>query len=104
MVTPTLTAREVYQLLKDIALGVRVMSKVGELTWAERQGASLSILVDDWRLTLFNESGGLGHCAACVAPDGRVGQFESWGRFGADPTQLLSQWERTQLERMLREL
>jgi hypothetical protein len=85
-------------------MGERVMSKTGAPKWAEINGSSLPIVVDGWQLTLFNEEGDLAYCAACVAPDGRAGTFENWGRFGADPTQLLSQWERAQLEQKLRAL
>jgi len=34
-------------------------------------------------------------------PDGQVGTLELWQRDGADPVELLSAWEREQLERLL---
>ncbi len=104
MTTTALSARDVYQLLKDIALGVRSMRRAGELSWREIGSGSMPILVDGWRLTLFNDGGELDHCAGCVAADGRMSSIDSWGRYGTDPIQLLSRWEREELERLLSKL
>jgi hypothetical protein len=103
MVT-ALSAREAYQLLKDIALGVRQMSRAGEQGWAAIHCGPMPIRVEGWQLTLFNDGNELGYCVECIAPDGRVGTVESWGRFGSDPVQLLSRWERQELERLLQVL
>ncbi|MEK1941601.1 MAG: hypothetical protein AAAB16_14625 [Pseudomonas sp.] len=97
MPNTALSAREVYQLLKDIALGVRLARRAAD----KRRCGGISILVDGWRLTLFKEDGQLDHCAECVAPDGRVSSIDSWHRHGTDPIQLLSRWEREELERLL---
>lgn len=43
----------------------------------------------------------LDYCEYCRSPDGRVGTLELWQREGADPVELLSAWEREQLERLL---
>lgn len=92
------SAREAYQLLKDIALGVRTMTCAGEPRWRDSHCAAVPLTVDGWRLTLFNDGGEPGHCVECIAPDGRAGSMDSWGRHGTDPLQLLSRWEREQLE------
>ncbi|MGY4534393.1 hypothetical protein ACVW0Y_003532 [Pseudomonas sp. TE3786] len=102
-VTP-LSAREVYQLLKDIALGEREISRSGAQRWNASYCGSLPVWVDGWQLSVFFEAGELGYCAECVASDGRVGSVDSWGRYGTDPIQLLSRWEREQLERKLQAL
>ena len=52
-----------------------------------------------WVLTLFNDYDTLDYCEYCRSPDGRVGTLELWQRDGADPVELLSAWEREQLER-----
>ncbi len=97
MSSNVLSAREVYQLLKDIALGVRVARRAAD----EISSGGISILVDGWHLTLSKEDGQLDHCAECVAPDGRASSIDSWHRHGSDPLQLLSRWEREELERLL---
>jgi hypothetical protein len=100
----SLSAREAYQLLKDIALGLRVMTRVGEQRWSTSHCGPMPIDVDGWRLTLFNEGGEPGYCVECTAPDGRSASVQRWGRHGTDPVQLLSRWEREQLERLLQGL
>lgn len=100
----TLDAREVYQLLKDVALGVRQMSNAGGPSWSELYCGNALISIDGWKLTLYNDCGSLDYCEECVSPDGRVGTFESWSRYGTDPVELLSQWEHSQLEAKLQAL
>ncbi|MEN0106501.1 MAG: hypothetical protein AAGC84_08755 [Pseudomonas sp.] len=104
MTVADLRAREAYQLLKDIAMGERQLTRAGAQGWTDNDCGVVPLQVDGWQLSLFNEEGELGYCAACIAPDGRLGTQESWGRFGNDPVQLLSRWEREQLERLLRAL
>lgn len=99
-----LTAREVYQLLRDIALGVRLLRKAGQRGWSGEGSGAVALDVEGWRLVLYNELGHLDHCSECTSPEGRRGDHERWARFGTDPTQLLSQWERGQLERLLQAL
>jgi hypothetical protein len=57
--------------------------------------------IDGWLLTIFNDCDTLDYCEYCRSPDGRVGTLELWQRDGADPVELLSSWEREQLERLL---
>lgn len=99
-----LDAREVYQLLKDVALGTRQLSNASETSWTAVYCGNVHFDVDGWKITLFNDCGELDYCEKCIAPDGRVGTYERWSRFGTDPLQLLSEWERGQLEARLHEL
>ncbi|WPN60737.1 hypothetical protein [Pseudomonas sp. P9_31] len=98
---PALNAREVYQVLKDVALGTRTMTKSSRQSWSEIYHGLMPVEIDDWLLTLFNDCGTLGYCEDCRSSDGRVGTLETWHRYGTDPVELLSGWEREQLERQL---
>lgn len=98
---PALTAREVYQVLKDVALGTRIMHRASQQTWNEIYNGLMIVEIDGWHLTLFNDSDTLDYCEDCRSPDGRIGSLETWQRYGTDPVELLSAWEREQLERLL---
>jgi hypothetical protein len=102
--TSPLTAREVYQVLKDVALGIRIMTRACNQSWCEIYHDLMPVEIDGWRLTLFNDGGTLDYCEDCRSPDGRIGSIETWQRYGTDPVKLLSGWEREQLERLLNEL
>ncbi|WP_456237009.1 DUF7693 family protein [Aquipseudomonas ullengensis] len=93
-----LSAREVYQLLRDVALGTRVL----DTSCSQCHDGQIAVLIDGWRLTLCTDGTALGYCAECQAPDGRAAGADTWQRFGTDPVQLLSRWEHEQLERLLR--
>jgi len=101
---PALTAREVYQVLKDIALGSRTMQRACSQSWNEIYHDLMPVEIDGWYLTLFNDGGTLDYCEDCRSPDGRIGSLEDWQRYGTDPVELLSGWEREQLERLLNAL
>ncbi|MGF6457873.1 hypothetical protein ABIA55_003337 [Pseudomonas frederiksbergensis] len=100
-ITSPLIAREVYQVLKDVALGTRTMARASNQSWNEIYDGRIAVAVDGWQLTLFNDGGTLDYCEVCRSPDGRVGTVEDWQRYGTDPVELLSGWEREQLERLL---
>lgn len=97
----SLTAREVYQVLKDVALGTLPLTRAGSHSWNEIYHGLMPVEIDGWLLTLFNDCDSLGYCEYCTSPDGRVGSLETWQRYGTDPVALLSGWEREQLERLL---
>jgi hypothetical protein len=99
--TSPLNAREVYQVLKDVALGTRTMQRACDQSWNEIYNGLIPVEIEGWRLTLFNDCGSLDFCEDCRAPDGRIGTLETWQRYGTDPVELLSGWEREQLERLL---
>ncbi|EJM62333.1 hypothetical protein PMI30_04650 [Pseudomonas sp. GM50] len=102
--TSPLTAREVYQVLKDVALGTRIMRRTSSQSLSEIYNGLMTAEIDGWRLTLFNDGGTLDYCEDCRSPDGRIGSIETWQCYGTDPVKLLSGWEREQLERLLNEL
>jgi hypothetical protein len=99
-----LTARDVYQVLKDVALGTRIMRRTSSQSLSEIYNGLMPVEIDGWRLTLFNDGGTLDYCEDCRSPDGRIGSLETWQRYGTDPVDLLSGWEREQLERLLNAL
>ena len=101
---PALTAREVYQVLKDVALGVRSMTRACEQTGYEPASGKVQVAVEGWHITLYCLAGELEACEACTSPDGRQGSAALWQRFGTDPVHLLSRWEHEQLERLLHAL
>nr|WP_207201323.1 hypothetical protein [Pseudomonas sp. TH41] len=92
-----LTAREVYQQLRDAALGIRPLQRLEEYA----EPGQVQVDVEGWRLTLDIDGNHLRHCQRCQSPDGREGEFDSWQRFGTDPVSLLSTWELAQVERLL---
>lgn len=96
-----LTAREAYQVLRDLALEVRTMRRVTPQSWAELYCGSMTVEADGWVLTFYNDCGTLDYCASCYSPDGHAYVFDSRQSYGTDPIQLLSTWEHAQLERLL---
>ncbi|WP_257230406.1 hypothetical protein [Pseudomonas sp. SbOxS1] len=99
--TSSLPAHEVCQLLTDVALGKRIMKRSSIQSWGEIYHGLMSVEIDGWLLTLFNDCDTLDYCEYCRSPDGRVGTLELWQRDGPDPVDLLSAREREQLERLL---
>lgn len=94
---PTLTAREVYQQLRDAAQGIRTFLRVDEAC----ESSHVQVDIDGWRLTLDVDAGHLRHCLHSQSPDGREYAFDNGQRFGTDPVSLLSTWELAQIERLL---
>ena len=100
----TLGVRQVYQVLKDVALGTRTMTRTGWQTWDEVYACHFEIDVEGWRLSIYNDCDSLDYCHSCVAPDGRRWDFDSSQRFGTDPVELMSTWEHATFERLLKAL
>jgi hypothetical protein len=99
--TSPLTAREVCQVLTEVALGKRIIMRSSIQSRNEIYHGLIPVEIDSWQLTLFNDCDTLDYCEYGRSPDGRVGTLELWQRDGADPVELLSAWEREQLERLL---
>ena len=76
---PALTAREVYQVLKDVALGTRTMHRASQQTWNEIYNGLMIVEIDGWLLTLFNDGGTLDYCEDYRTHGGRVGTVEGKG-------------------------
>ncbi|MBI6884301.1 hypothetical protein JEU22_10295 [Pseudomonas putida] len=98
----TLTAREVCQVLREVVLGRRTMTKVGNQTWEQVYACHFEIDVEGWRITIYNDCDELDYCERCVSPDGQRWDFDLGDR--TDPLALLSTWEHQTLERMLKAL
>lgn len=96
-----LTAREACQVLRDIALGERIMRRLGDQSWRTIYCGLMTVEVDGWVITFCNDCDSLDYCDSCYSPDGRAYLFDSSQRFGTDPVELLSTWEHAQLERLL---
>lgn len=94
---PPLTAREVYQQLRDAALGIRPLRRLAE----QPETGQVHVDIEGWRLSLDVEGKNLRHCLGCHSADGR--EFNGWQRYGTDPVSLLSTWELAQIERLLGE-
>lgn len=94
---PPLTAREVYQQLRDVAQGIRTLTRLDEQAVA----GQVQVDIEGWRLTLEVEANQLRHCLHCLSADGRT--LAGWQRYGTDPVSLLSTWELAQIERRLAE-
>ncbi|AJQ51214.1 hypothetical protein N805_09475 [Pseudomonas putida S13.1.2] len=85
-----------YQSLRNAALGVYHL-KVS----ARREGGLVDVDIQGWHLTLALDAEGMAHCISCQSPDGQQAGTEDWQRYGTNPVDLLSLWERTQLEKLL---
>jgi hypothetical protein len=94
---PALTAREVYQPLRDAAQGIRTFKRIDEHCMSNL----VRVDIDGWRLLLDVDAGHLRHCLHVQFPDGREYAFDNGQRFGTDPVSLLSTWELAQIERLL---
>lgn len=94
---PPLTAREIYQLLRDAALEVRPLRLRDEPC----ETGLMHVDIEGWHLTLDVDDHHLRGCRRCQSADGREGVFDNWQRYGTDPVSLLSTWELAQIERLL---
>jgi hypothetical protein len=92
---PPLTAREVYQQLRDAALCLRPLQRLDEQT----EPGLVQVDIEGWHLSLDIHGVRLRNCVCCHSADGRV--FDGGQRFGTDPVSLLSTWELAQIERLL---
>ncbi|CAM3404134.1 hypothetical protein BZK31_04965 [Pseudomonas floridensis] len=96
MSPPTsLSARQVYQQLKEAALGIRSLRRLGP----ELVSGQVRIEIDGWHLSLEMAGKRITGCQRCTAADGQQGSTENWPR--TDPVSLLSAWEQAQIERLL---
>ncbi|WP_336332526.1 DUF7693 family protein [Pseudomonas putida] len=91
-----MNTRTIYQCLRDAALGIHALS-----IEARHDHGLVDIVINGWRLTLALDNEGLAHCVHCLGADGEQAGLDDWQRYGTNPVDLLSLWERTQLERLL---
>lgn len=99
-----LTAREACHILREVTFERRVMTKAGDQSWDEIHAGLFVVIIDGWRITIYNDCNVLGYCEECVSPDGRRWSFDNGNRYGTDPIALLSTWEHGTLERLLKQL
>ncbi|UQS16945.1 hypothetical protein [Pseudomonas sp. HS6] len=92
-----LTTREVCQRLRDAALSVRRLQILGS------RAGQVEVDIEGWHLLLDFDGRHLHHCELCRCRNGRVWELDTRQRFGTDPVSLLSTWELTQIEDLLRQ-
>lgn len=97
-----LTAREVYQILREAAAEVRPTRRISKTGWDEIYFGLMTVDVDGWVITLYNDCGSLDYCDSCYSPDGRKYDFSS--RDVSDPLEILSSGEHLLLEELLRHI
>ena len=61
----------------------------------------MTVDVDGWVITLFNDCGALDYYDSCNSPDGRTYEFSSTGMHAAFPVELLGLDEHLRLEEIL---
>ncbi|MFP3677189.1 hypothetical protein SB725_08660 [Pseudomonas sp. SIMBA_041] len=97
-----LTAREIYVVLRDAPTISRSIRRITNATWDEIYCGLMTVNVDDWVITLYNDCGELDYCDSCYSPEGRRYEFSS--RDASDPIDLLTPAEHRQLEELLRRI
>ncbi|WP_437128585.1 DUF7693 family protein [Pseudomonas putida] len=97
-----LTARDVSQVLREVVLGRRTMTKVSSLLTEQLYAIHCQVDVEGWLITIYNDGDEPDYCASCESPDGQRWGFDPGIR--ADPVALLSTWEHQTLKRMLNAL
>jgi len=97
-----LSAHEVYQILRDASMASRSMRRITQESWDEIYCGLITVDVDGWLITFFEDCGDLDYCDNCLSPDGRRYDFSAKDAF--DPVGLLSPDEHRQLEELLRQI
>lgn len=88
--TPALTARAVCQVLREVTFERRTMTNMGQESWDEIYAGHLMVVVEGWRISIYNDCYEFDYCEEGVSPDGRRWLFDSGDRYGTDPAALLS--------------
>ena len=94
---PTVSSREAWQCLRDAALGIMALDIVARLP-----NGQVDVRIDGWSLSLLLDGEGLACCTGCQSPDGRQADLEQWHRYGTNPVDHLSIWERGRIEQLLK--
>nr|WP_296268409.1 hypothetical protein [Pseudomonas sp. UBA6562] len=82
--------------MREAALGVRdlhIVARSGE--------GEVRLDIEGWTLTLLIDAEGLARCLDCHTATGGSASLDDWPRYGTNPTDLLSLWERQRLEQAL---
>lgn len=96
-----LTAQEVHQVLRDVCVGSRSMRRITRDGWDEIFCGLMTVDVDGWLITFFEDCGELDYCDSCSSPDGRKYDFTATDINALDPVALLNPDEHRKLEEML---
>jgi len=99
-----LSARDVCQVLREVILGRKDMTKASHHSWDEDTSGPFIVDVEGWRISIHNDCGEPAYCEESITPDGRRWSLESSKRIGADPIALLSTWEHGTLKLLLKSL
>jgi hypothetical protein len=94
-----LSAREVCQRLREVALGVLAF----EICEVIAESGLTAVNIEGWHLLLDFAEGRLHQCEYARSYAGVEASLDTWQRYGTDPVSLLSTWELAQIERLLRE-
>lgn len=97
-------AREVYQRIREVSLGLRQLKLVGESRWRGMDSGAVQVAIDDFNLVLFKENGLLDCSVMLEFYEGRWRQMTSWSSRATDPLELLSVWEHREFVRALEAL
>lgn len=89
-------SREACQRLRDAALGTHALQVL-----ARTPEGQVDVRIDGWQLRLLLDADGLVQCSHCRTPDGHEAGLQDWHRYGTNPTDLLSIWERGRIEQLL---
>lgn len=96
-----LTAREVYQVLREAASGTRPLRQIGAKVFDTPHSGVMTIDIEGWVITLSRCREKISHCDSCFSPDGRYYDFQSPLNQDTDPAALLIPHELEQLEAKL---
>lgn len=100
--TNALTASEVCEVLRDAAAASRSMRRITKESWNDIYCGLMTVDVEGWLITFFEDCGDLDYCDNCFSPDGRTYEFSS--NDALDPVGLLSPNEHRLLEELLRRI
>ena len=94
------TGLEIAELFrKAIRREVKIVA-VGE-SWNHVYAGDVRFRVGDYTVVIFNDCNELDYVDSAIAPDGRVGDFDSWWDTKTEPVKLLTPLEYQQLENLL---
>ncbi|MNJ28594.1 hypothetical protein D3C77_231360 [compost metagenome] len=101
MNSKALTVREVTQVIREAASGVRPLRKAGS-QWSEAAMVGVTTVdIDGWVITISREDEKLFRCDSCYSPDGRSYDFQSPLNQNTDPFVFLTAVEIEQLKSRL---
>lgn len=101
MNSKALTVREVTQVIREAASGLRPLRKASSPWSATALVGVTTVDIDGWVITISREDEKLFRCGSCYSPDGRSYDFQSPLNQDTDPFVLLTPVELEQLKERL---